>query len=45
MRVFGEVKNSLTLNFDQLRRFPACTVRTRNGMFGQRRDLSWLLQG
>jgi DMSO/TMAO reductase YedYZ molybdopterin-dependent catalytic subunit len=39
LRVFGEVKNSLTLNFDQLRRFPACTARTRNGMFEQRRDL------
>ena len=29
LRVFGEVKNSLTLNFDQLRRFPARTVRTQ----------------
>jgi DMSO/TMAO reductase YedYZ molybdopterin-dependent catalytic subunit len=28
LRVFGEVKNSLTLSFDQLRRFPARSVRT-----------------
>jgi len=28
LRVFGESKNSLTLNFDQLRRFPARSVRT-----------------
>ncbi len=28
MKVCGEVKNSLTLNFDQLRRFPGRSVRT-----------------
>jgi DMSO/TMAO reductase YedYZ molybdopterin-dependent catalytic subunit len=28
LRVFGEVRNALTLNFDQLRRFPARSVRT-----------------
>jgi len=28
LRIFGEVKNPLTLNFDQLRRFPGRNVRT-----------------
>ena len=28
LKIFGEVKNSVTLNFDQLRRFPARSVRT-----------------
>ena len=28
MKIFGEVKNPLTLNFDQLRRFPGRSVRT-----------------
>src|SRR6201982_1098089 len=28
LKIFGEVKNSLTLSFDQLRRFPARSART-----------------
>jgi DMSO/TMAO reductase YedYZ molybdopterin-dependent catalytic subunit len=28
LKIFGEVKDSLTLNFDQLRRFPGRSVRT-----------------